>query len=106
MTFARAWVALVAALLLALVGWPADAQAPKQGGVLNLRLREDLPYGFSIHESPTISTLWPAMPCFSNLVLFDPAKRTHSGDAVVGALPSAGRGRTTIARSSSFSAPA
>src|ERR1051325_4513689 len=95
--------AIVLALSLAVAAGPAAAQTAKQGGVLNLRLREDLPYGFSIHESPTISTLWPAMPCFSNLVLFDPAKRTHSGDAVVGELPSAGRGRTTIARSYSFS---
>ena len=65
---------------------PALAQAQKPGGTLNLRLREDLPQGFAIHESPTISTLWPAMPCFSNLVLFDPSKPTHSTDALVGEL--------------------
>jgi hypothetical protein len=29
-------------------------------------LREDLPQGFAIHESATISTMWPAMPCFSD----------------------------------------
>jgi len=75
----------VLALVVALAG-PALAQAPKAGGTLNLRLREDLPQGFAIHESPTISTLWPAMPCFSNLVLFDPAKPTHSADALVGEL--------------------
>ena len=72
--------------LLLLLAWPALAQSPKAGGVLNLRLREDLPQGFAIHESPTISTLWPAMPCFSNLVLFDPAKPTHSTDALIGEL--------------------
>jgi peptide/nickel transport system substrate-binding protein len=75
--------------LLALVlflAWPASAQSPKPGGVLNLRLREDLPAGFAIHESPTISTLWPAQPCFSNLVLFDPMKPTHSTDGLVGEL--------------------
>src|SRR5712691_8036095 len=64
--------------LVSLLAWPAFGQTPKPGGTLNLRLREDLPQGFAIHESPTISTQWPAMPCFSNLVLFDPAKPTHS----------------------------
>src|SRR5437868_3600962 len=75
-----------AALALVLATSSLEAQAPKAGGVLTLRLREDIPYGFSIHESPTISTLWPSMPCFNNLVLFDPAKPTHSGDAIVGEL--------------------
>jgi hypothetical protein len=40
--------------------------------VLNARLREDLPQGFALHETSTISTMLPAMPCLSNLVLFDP----------------------------------
>jgi len=73
-------------MLILLAAWPAPAQTPKPGGWLTLRLREDVPYGFSIHESPTISTMWPAMPCFSNLVLFDPAKPTHSIDGIVGEL--------------------
>ena len=30
--------------------------------------------------------MWPAMPCFSNLVLFDPLKPTHSADTIVGEL--------------------
>src|SRR5438477_12310378 len=77
-------VAVVSIALVALGEAPAIGQTPKPGGVLNLRLREDLPYGFSIHESPTISTMWPAMPCFSNLVLFDPMKQTHSAEAIVG----------------------
>jgi peptide/nickel transport system substrate-binding protein len=75
----------VAVLALLLVS-PAFAQAVRTGGTLSLRLREDLPQGFAIHESPTISTLWPAMPCFSNLVLFDPAKPTHGPDTVIGEL--------------------
>jgi peptide/nickel transport system substrate-binding protein len=69
-----------------LTGAPSLGQAPKRGGWLNLRLREDLPQGFAIHESPTISTMWPAMPCFSNLVLFDPLKPTHSADTIIGEL--------------------
>ena len=67
-------------------GSPALGQEPRAGGSLTLRLREDLPQGFAIHESPTISTMWPAMPCLSNLVLFDPLKPTHSVDTVIGEL--------------------
>jgi peptide/nickel transport system substrate-binding protein len=80
------------AALLVLLAWPVVAQAPvaspapKSGGVLTLRLREDLPQGFALHESPTISSLWPAQPCFSNLVLFDPARPTHGPDTIVGEL--------------------
>src|SRR5438874_1390551 len=77
-------LALALPLLVALAA--SDAQAPKAGGVLNARLREDLPQGFSIHETSTISTMWPAMPCFNNLVLFDPMVSTHSADAIVGEL--------------------
>jgi len=72
--------------LVLVLACPALAQAPKSGGILNLRLREDLPQGFAIHESPTISTLWPAQPCFSNLVLFDPAKPVHGPDSIIGEL--------------------
>src|SRR5437773_8626468 len=83
---------LSAIALVVVLAWPAFAQAPpasqtpKPGGWLNLRLREDLPQGFAIHESPTISTMWPAMPCLSNLVLFDPLKTTHSAETVIGEL--------------------
>src|ERR1041384_533175 len=66
--------------------WPPHGQTPKRGGSLTLRRGEGLPQGFAIHESPTISTMWPAMPCFSNLVLFDPLKPTHSVDTVIGEL--------------------
>ena len=72
---AAAWITLAAS--------PAPAETPRSGGPLTLRLREDLPQGFAIHESPTISTMWPAMPCLSNLVLFDPLKPTHSADTII-----------------------
>jgi peptide/nickel transport system substrate-binding protein len=77
-------VALVAVALIA----PATSQtpSPKSGGVLNMMLREDLAQGFSIHETSTISTVWPAMPCLSNLVLFDPLKKTESVDTIIGEL--------------------
>ncbi len=65
---------------------PALAQAAKAGGVLTLTQREDLPQGFAIHETATISTVWPAMPCLNNLVLFDPLKAIESADTIIGEL--------------------
>ncbi|PYM91447.1 MAG: peptide ABC transporter substrate-binding protein [Candidatus Rokuibacteriota bacterium] len=92
----RERLAPVSALLIAfLVGFvlssPAASQTPsaptpKSGGVLNMMLREDLSQGFAIHETSTISTVWPAMPCFNNLVLFDPLRKTESVDTIVGEL--------------------
>ena len=72
--------------LLALPAAPAAAQTPKSGGSLNIMLREDLAQGFAIHETSTISTVWPAMPCLSNLVIFDPAKQTESTETIIGEL--------------------
>ena len=48
--------------------------------------REDLPQGFAIHETSTIATSFPSMPCFNNLVVFDPTKRAESVDNLVGEL--------------------
>jgi len=56
------------------------------GGVLNLLQREELATGFSIHETATIATVWPASPCFSNLVTFDPMNPVESADSIVGEL--------------------
>jgi peptide/nickel transport system substrate-binding protein len=86
MKITRSLSAISFAGLVILAGSPSLGQTPKSGGWLNLRLREDLPQGFAIHESPTISTMWPAMPCFNNLVLFDPLKPTHSVDTIIGEL--------------------
>jgi peptide/nickel transport system substrate-binding protein len=82
-------LALVSALVTVALIAPVSSQttpAPKSGGVLNMMLREDLSQGFSIHETSTISTVWPAMPCLNNLVLFDPLKKTESVDTVIGEL--------------------
>jgi peptide/nickel transport system substrate-binding protein len=79
-------IIVAVALLLAASPTGALAQAPKPGGTLNITLREDLPQGFAIHETSTISTVWPAMPCFNNLVLFDPLKATESADTIIGEL--------------------
>jgi peptide/nickel transport system substrate-binding protein len=76
-------LALTLALVLVAAGTPAISQSPKSGGVLNVMQREDLAQGFSIHETATIATVWPSMPCFNNLVLYDPAKAVESMDTVV-----------------------
>lgn len=86
MRFRYAVVALALAAVVGAGAAPAVAQAPKHGGHLNLMLREDLAQGFSIHETATISTVWPAMPCLSNLVIFDPLKRVESADTIIGEL--------------------
>ena len=82
----RPLIGLVVALLLLTV--PAFAQAPapregKPGGVLKLVHREDLPQGFAIHESATNSVTWPAMPCYSNLVVFDQLKQMERPENIV-----------------------
>jgi peptide/nickel transport system substrate-binding protein len=86
----RSTVALLLALVL-LGGTlaavrPAESQTPKSGGSLNIMLREDLSQGFAVHETSTISSVWPVSPCFNNLVIFDPLKRQESVDTVIGEL--------------------
>ena len=72
---------LVAAVLIAA---PAGAQTgkPKRGGILNSVLTEDPP-GLLVHESATISNVWPMSPCYSNLVIFDPLKPLDSAETVI-----------------------
>jgi peptide/nickel transport system substrate-binding protein len=73
---------------LVLLAAPAAGQAPapregKPGGVLKLMHREDLPQGFAIHETATNSVTWPAMPCYSNLVIYDQLKQLERMDTIV-----------------------
>jgi peptide/nickel transport system substrate-binding protein len=81
--FAAVWAVAGA---LALAPAPASAQTPKAGGHINVMLREDLPQGFAVHETSTISTSFPSLPCFNNLVVFDQLKRTESLETLVGEL--------------------
>ena len=81
---------LLVTLTVALAAAPVAAQAPapviregKPGGVLRPVLREDLPQGFAIHESATNSVTWPAMPCYSNLVVYDQTKRLGRVETIV-----------------------
>ncbi|MGH7340985.1 MAG: ABC transporter substrate-binding protein, partial [Candidatus Rokuibacteriota bacterium] len=74
------------AVVMLMLAAPAESQTPKAGGILNIMLREDLSQGFAIHESSTISTVFPAAPCLNNLVQFDPFKPIESTDTIVGDL--------------------
>ena len=80
-----AMTALAVAVAVALPA-VAPGQTPKAGGVLNVMQREELPQGLSIHETSTIATVWPASPCFNNLVYFDPMKPAEAMDTIVGEL--------------------
>jgi peptide/nickel transport system substrate-binding protein len=84
----RGWRLAIVAITLAsaVAASAALGQAPKHGGVLNVMQREELPQGFSIHESSTIATVWPASPCFNNLVYFDPMKPAETPESIVGEL--------------------
>ena len=78
---------LASALLLsALVAGPATSQTPRSGGALSIMTREDTPQGFAVHETATISTVWPSSPCFNNLVYIDPFKPKESADSIIGEL--------------------
>jgi peptide/nickel transport system substrate-binding protein len=79
---------LILAITLAAAPAAAQVSGPpvregKAGGVLRPVLREDLPQGFAIHESATNSVTWPAMPCYSNLVMYDQIKRLGRMDTIV-----------------------
>jgi peptide/nickel transport system substrate-binding protein len=74
---------VLAVVLVAGAVAAAHAQAPRRGGVLNAMQPEDLPTGFNIHETATIVGLWPSMPCYSNLVLFDPLKPRESPETII-----------------------
>src|SRR5262245_37882619 len=86
MTRSRSVVASLALALLtaAVLGslLAAEGQAPKRGGVLQSVLIEDPP-GLLVHESATVSSVWPMSPCYSNLVFFHPQKSLESPDTVI-----------------------
>jgi hypothetical protein len=86
-------VLVTATALLGSTGF-AQGTKPKRGGILNSLLIEDPP-GLIIHESATVSNVWPMSPCYSNLVLFDPLKRSRAWIPSSPSWPSGGRGRTT-----------
>ena len=85
----RSVVAVLCTLTLigaALLAAPAESQTPRAGGTLKVMHREDTPQGFAVHETSTISTVWPSSPCFNNLVYFDPLKPKENVDTIIGEL--------------------
>ena len=72
---------LAAAVLLSIFD-STGAMAQKSGGVLRVTHRDD-PGNISIHETGTISVVIPFMSVYNNLVMFDPAKKQNSLDAIV-----------------------
>jgi peptide/nickel transport system substrate-binding protein len=72
---------LIGLVALAVLVAPSLAQSPKRGGVLTSVLIEDPP-GLLIHESATVSNVWPMSPCYSNLVIFHPLKSLETVDTV------------------------
>jgi peptide/nickel transport system substrate-binding protein len=77
---------LATSLTLALsVRGVSTAAEPKYGGLLNATL-EEAPPSFSIHEEATGAAVWPVMPCYNNLVLFDPLKQQESLNTIIGEL--------------------
>ncbi len=65
------------------VAW--GASEPKYGGILNAT-QSDLPPSLSIHEEGTVAAVWPMMPCYNNLILFDPLKKEENANTLVGEL--------------------
>jgi peptide/nickel transport system substrate-binding protein len=61
--------AAIAAAAFLLSSAPAHAQ--KYGGVLRGVLTETWP-SLSMHEDASVSTIWPAIPMYSNLIVYDP----------------------------------
>lgn len=74
------WGATAFALAATFLVQPAHAQ--KQGGILKSYVW-DTPPSASIHEEATISTVFPFMPVFNNLVLFDQTKKEANLDTIV-----------------------
>ncbi|MFM9942950.1 MAG: ABC transporter substrate-binding protein [Hyphomicrobiaceae bacterium] len=72
---------LVAALGLTTFA-ATEALAQKSGGTLRAYQRENPPSA-SINEEATISTSFPFMSLFNNLVMFDPAKKVEGLDTIV-----------------------
>ena len=73
------------ALVLAASSASGAGVTPKPGGVLNAMHREDPP-SLSIHEEATVSVNWAMMPCYSNLVIFNPLRGQESPATITGEL--------------------
>ena len=77
----RYFVAALAGLSMASAAVP-QALAQKSGGTLRVYQRENPPSA-SIVEEATISTAFPFMGLFNNLVMFDPQQQSESIETIV-----------------------
>jgi peptide/nickel transport system substrate-binding protein len=66
----------------ALIATATPALAQKQGGTLRSYIWDNPPSA-SIHEEATVSTVFPFMPVFNNLVVFDQTKLVSSLETIV-----------------------
>ncbi len=78
----RRGLAVGAGLAVAICAASMEAMAQKQGGTLRVYQRENPPSA-SINEEATISTSFPFMGLFNNLVMFDPQKKTEGVDTII-----------------------
>src|ERR1700675_488423 len=62
---------------------PSTPTSGRAGGVVKVLTEEHLPRAVRLHESSTLSTIWPAQPCFNGLLMFDPMKPLESLDTVL-----------------------
>ena len=72
---------LAVAAIAVSAAFAAYADEPKHGGILKMYHRENPP-SMSIHEEATYSVNIPAMPIFSNLVIYDQHKAQNSLDTI------------------------
>ncbi len=75
-------LALMAALSFFAIAANAQAEEPKQGGILRIYHR-DSPGSASIHEGATYSVNVPFMPIFNNLVIYKQDVAQNSMDSIV-----------------------
>ena len=75
-------VAALASLIVSASVATPTVLAQKSGGTLRVYQRENPPSA-SIHEEATISTSFPFMGLFNNLVMFDPQKQAEGLETIV-----------------------
>ncbi len=81
----RWWGAGIGWVLVLVSSVTLAATEPNRGGVLIATLEESPP-SFSIHEEATLATVWAVMPCYNNLVLFDPFQKQEDVRTIIGEL--------------------
>ncbi len=79
---ARLWLSGLVFLALTVPSAWGAGPAPRSGGILNAMQREDPP-SLSIHDEATMSTNWSVMPCYNNLVFFNPFHGQESPATII-----------------------